>query len=65
MLLAAPAARVVVPVMFRLPLSVIAPFAVTFKVPETVEAPRSISSVSVSATLFPLVTAIVLKSFPA
>ena len=65
MLLAAPAARVVIPVMSRLPLSVMPPLAVTFKVPETLEVPRSIVFASVSATLFPLVTAIVLKSFPA
>jgi hypothetical protein len=38
--LPAPAASVVAPVTLRLPLSVIAPAAVTFNVPDIVEAPR-------------------------
>ena len=46
MLFAAPAANVVVPATLTLPLSVIAPPAVTFSLPETVDAPRSVAVVS-------------------
>ena len=53
MLLAAPAAKVVVPVTDKAPESVIAPAVVTLKVPETVDAPRMIALVSVRATLRP------------
>ena len=59
--LPAPAARVVVPVTAKLPLSVIAPAVVTFKVPDMVDAPRSKALASVSTTAFPLVIATVLK----
>ena len=55
-LLAAPAANVVVPVTLRLPLSVIAPFAVTERVPLTVEVPKSTPAALLRITLFPLVT---------
>ncbi len=66
MLLAAPAARVVVtPVTVSAPLWVSAPLVVTPKVPETVEAARSRALASVSATLLPLVIPTVLKLFAA
>ena len=55
MSLAEPAARVVVPLTARVPLCVIAPAVVTDKSPEIVEAPRSISSVSLSVTFRPVV----------
>ena len=58
------AEMVVAPVMASVPLSVIAPPAVTVKVPDTVEAPRSTSSTSVMATLAP-VTSMVPKSLAA
>ena len=53
MLLATPAAKVVVPVTVRAPLSVMAPREVTASVPLTVEVPRSIAPVSLRATLLP------------
>src|SRR5207344_1988990 len=65
MLLAAPATSVVAPVTTRLPLSVIAPLVVTFKVPETIEAARSRAFASVRLTLSPVVTPTVLKSLAA
>ena len=52
MSLAEPAARVVVPVTFNLPLSVIAPLAVTARLPEIVEAPKSIALMSLSVKSF-------------
>ena len=55
-----PAASVVAPVTVRVPESVIAPAVFTPNVPETVEAPRIRAFASVTATLFPVVTAIVL-----
>src|SRR5438128_531831 len=61
MLLAAPAARVVIPVTFRAPLWVTAPAVVTFRVPDTVEAPKMRALTSRTLTLLPLVTATVLK----
>ena len=63
--LPAPAASVVVPVTVRLPLSVMAPPAVTFRVPLTVEAPKLSASASTSVTLRPEVIATVEKLFPA
>ena len=62
--LPAPAASVVVPVTFKFPLSVIAPAAVTFRLPEIVAAPRSNALLSRSVTLFPLVIVTVLKLLP-
>ena len=56
MSLGRPAQRLVVPVIERLPLSVIAPLAVTASLPLIVEAPRSMAPVSLSVTSFPLLT---------
>ena len=56
MSLVAPAARLVAPVMASTPLSVIEPFAVTVRLPLTVDAPRSIAPVSTSVTFLPLTT---------
>ncbi len=65
MLLAAPAASVVTPVTARAPLWVRAPFVVTPKVPETVEAPKMRALASRRLTLLPLVMPTVLKLFAA
>ena len=56
MSLAAPAPRLVVPAIERLPLSVIVPLAVTARLPLIVEAPRSMELVSTSVTFLPLTT---------
>ncbi len=56
MLLAAPAASVVVPVTVSGPDCVTAPAVVTFKVPEMVEGPRTRALISFRTTAFPLVT---------
>ena len=56
MSLAEPAVRVVVPLTIRQPLSVIEPFAVTARLPLTVEAARSMAPVSLSVTSLPLTT---------
>ena len=56
MSLAPPAVRLVVPVTLRSPLSVIAPWAVTVRLPLIVEAPRSMALVSLSDTFLPLTT---------
>ena len=51
-----PAASVVTPDTFSAPLSVIAPPAVTVRLPLIVEAPRSMELVSTSVTFLPLTT---------
>ena len=61
MSLPAPAPSVVVPLTAKAPLSVIAPFAVTLRLPETVDAPRSMALMSFNVTLLPDVIATVLK----
>ena len=53
---AAPAERLVVPAIERLPLSVIVPLAVTARLPLTVDAPRSMAPTSFSVTFLPLTT---------
>ena len=53
---AEPAVRLVVPAIERLPLSVIEPFAVTVRLPLTVEAPRLMAETSLSVTSLPLTT---------
>ena len=65
MLLPLPAASVVVPVTAKAPLSVIAPLEVTLKVPDTVEAAKSMALVSTNVTLFPVVIPNVEKLFVA
>src|SRR5689334_24425708 len=62
MLLAAPAARVVVPATTRAPLSVMAPLVVTVRPPLMVEAPRFRALMSLRVTLLPLTMLTVLKS---
>ena len=57
----APAANVATPVTANAPESVIAPLVLTPNVPDTVEAPKIRASASVIDTLFPLVTATVVK----
>lgn len=48
-----PAAKVVAPVTIIVPESVMFPAVVTLKVPEIVDAPKTIALVSVTATLLP------------
>ena len=62
MLLAAPAASVVVPATVSGPLSVRAPLVVTVSPPLMVEAPRSRAFTSFNTTVLPLTTLTVLKS---
>ena len=54
MSLAAPAVRLVVPVIANAPLSVIAPAAVTTRLPLMVDAPKPIAPVSFRVTLLAL-----------
>ena len=62
-LFVAPAVKVAAPVTVRLSESVIAPFDVTVKSPETVDAPKSIEFVSTKVTLLAEVITTVEKSF--